>query len=355
MPTAMEFDNLLPAEGFLVCVNCMTYNQSKYIVDALDGFVMQQTDFPFIAIVVDDASTDGEQEIIKAYVEAHFDNAENTGCKRWETEDAYWAFARHKENRNCHFLTVCLKRNLFREPETKMNLLKEWMNAKYMALCEGDDYWTDSLKLRKQVEILEADASLMAVVTNSKVVDKEGNTLVEKQNNVVPENGEGRYDLRSFMYKVHNYPTASVCFRRTHVDEIARMTKHTENPYLADWPLWISLHLFGDFYYLDEVTSAYRVNPASVTHTCDRVGRAKANWTICKAVRDILPDEYDDIRKSLDKNAWMWIDLGFAYKHEKRYVRMLWCFVVAFLKDPKGLFADFQKRKQLKTELCQQQ
>ncbi len=137
------------------------------------------------------------------------------------------------------------------------------------------------------------------------------------------------------MYKVHHYPTATVCYRRTHSEEIAKMLQHTANPYLSDWTLWIALHIFGDFYYLDYVTSAYRINPTSLTHTVDRVGRSKANWTICKAVREILPDEYSDIQKSLEKTDWMWIDLAFAYRAKKQYFCMLWCFVVAFVKKPK--------------------
>lgn len=329
----------------MVGIKCMTYNQSSYIVDALNGFAMQQTNFPYIAVVIDDASTDGEQEVIKAYVDEFFDHAEETGYRQWETEDAVWTFARHKQNENCHFVAVYLKKNLYREPDKKADLVKEWNCVKYTAICEGDDFWTDSLKLQKQVDILEADKTLMGVVTDSKVVDKEGNVLKERQDGIVPGNKEGRYDLRSFIYKVHNYPTATVCYRETHVDEIARMTKHTANPYLGDWTLWISLHIFGDFYYLDEVTSAYRINPTSVTHTCDRVGRAKAHWTICKAVQDILPDEYDDIRKSLDDTSWMWRDLAFAYRSKHQYIRMFWCFFVAFVKDPKGMVEEFKRRK----------
>lgn len=333
---------------FLLNINCITYNQSAYITDALDGFAMQQTNFPFVAVVIDDASTDGEQELIKAYVDEHFDNSEESGYEQWETEEAYWLFARHKENENCHIVAVLLKKNLWREPEKKEGVVKDWCNTKYIALCEGDDYWTDPLKLKKQVDILEADDTLMAVVTNSKEVDKEGNELKAKQDNVVPENREGRYDLRSFMYKVHHYPTATVCYRRTHVDEIKKITGHTANPYLGDWTFWISLHIFGDFYYLDEVTSAYRINPTSVTHTCDRVGRAKAHWTICKAVQDILPDEYSDIRESLAEKSWMWRDLAFAYRHEKQYFRMLWCFFVAFVKNPKDFIGDYKRRRNKK-------
>ena len=137
---------------FLVSISCPTFNHSAFIRDALNGFVMQQTDFPFVAVVVDDASTDGEQEVIKAYLNEHFDFSEETGYKQWETEDAYWTFARHKKNGNCHFVTVFLKRNLFREPGKKNSVVKEWKNTKYIAICEGDDYWIDPLKLQKQVD-----------------------------------------------------------------------------------------------------------------------------------------------------------------------------------------------------------
>ncbi len=332
---------------YLVSVLCMTYNQSAYIVDALNGFAIQQTDFPFVAVIVDDASSDGEQEVIKAYIDEHFTHSEETGFKQWETNDAFWTFARHKKNENCHIVAIYLKRNLYREPEKKNAVIKEWMNAKYTAICEGDDYWTDPLKLQKQVNILEADETLMAVVTNSTEVDKEGNLLKEKRENVVPGNERGRYDLRSFMYKIHHYPTATVCYRRTHTDEIEKMLKFTHNPYLGDWTMWICLHIYGDFYYLDEVTSAYRINPTSLTHTVDRVGRSKANWTICKAIQDILPDEYDDIRRSLDNKSWMWLDLALAYRHEHQYFRMMGCLLVTFLIDPKGLIYEYKRRKKL--------
>lgn len=333
---------------FLLSISCWTYNQSAYITDAMNGFAMQQTNFPFVAVIIDDASTDGEQDVIKSYIEEHFDHSEKTGYREWETEDACWIFARHKLNENCHFVVALLKRNLFKEPEKKGAVVKEWMDTKYVAICEGDDYWTDPYKLQKQVDILEADKTLMAVVTNSTEVDKEGILLKEKMENVVPGNKQGRYDLRSFMYKIHHYPTATVCYRQTHGEEIGKMTKHMANPYLGDWTMWISLHVFGDFYYLDEVTSAYRINPTSLTHTVDRVGRSKANWTICKAVQEILPDEYDDIRRSLDNKSWMWLDLALAYRHEHQYIRMLGCLLVTFLMDPKGLINEYKRRKKLR-------
>ena len=253
--------------------------------------------------IVDDASTDKTSTVIKHYVSENFDLDDDSVGYDKDTDYGHVTFARHKTNENCYFAVIYLNDNHYSQKKSKLPYLTEWLDTKYIALCEGDDYWTDPLKLQKQIDILESDNSLMAVVTNSKVVNKEGNELKAKQENIVPDNKTGRYDLRSYMYKVHHYPTATVCYRRTHVDEVSKMINHLANPYLGDWTLWIALHVFGDFYYLDEVTSAYRINPTSLTHTVDRVGRSKANWSICKAVQDILPDEYDDIRNRLDQKA----------------------------------------------------
>ena len=338
-----------PSYSFKVRTYCATYNHENYIADALNGFAMQQTTFPVVYTIVDDASTDRNAEVIREFVNENFDLSNAADAFERDADYGHVTFAQHKTNKNCYFAVIYLWENHYSQRKSKNPYLTEWMNTKYVAICEGDDYWTDPLKLQKQVDILEADETLMAVATNSKVVDKEGNELKAKQDNVVPNNKQGRYDLRSFMYNVHHYPTATICYRRTHTDEISKMTRHTANPYLGDWTKWICLHIFGDFYYLDEVTSAYRINPTSLTHTYDRVGRAKAHWTICKAVQDILPDEYDDIRRSLDDTSWMWMDLAFAYRHEHQYVRMLYCFGVAFVKNPKQLIK-LLKMKRIKLE-----
>ena len=337
---------------FLVHTICLVYNHENYINDAMNGFSIQQTSFPVVSVIIDDASTDHTVDVLNHYLKDHFILDDPDAVDK-ETDYGHVTFARHKSNANCFFAVICLKENHYSKAKDKYPYYEEWANTKYVAICEGDDYWTDPLKLQKQVNILEADETLMAVVTNSKLVDKNGNELKAKQDNIVPDNKQGRYDLRSFMNNVHHYPTATVCYRRTHTEEIAGMTTHMANPYLGDWTLWIALHVFGDFYYLDQVTSAYRINPTSVTHTCDRVNRAKANWKICKSVQEILPDTYDDIRKSLDAKDWMWKDLAFAHKHERHFFRMLWCFFMAFLHNPKCLWELFTINKKRKHQLSE--
>ena len=84
---------------YLVGVECMTFNQSKYILDALNGFVMQQTNFLFVVMVVDDASTDGEQEVIRQFVSEQFDLADTNISYEKETDYAYITYAQHKTNK----------------------------------------------------------------------------------------------------------------------------------------------------------------------------------------------------------------------------------------------------------------
>ena len=87
-------------QNMKLCVSCFTYNQSRYIVDAMNGFTMQQTSFPFVCIVMDDASTDGETEVIKKYINQHFEVVDNMEVKE-DTDDYVMTLVRHKKNQNC--------------------------------------------------------------------------------------------------------------------------------------------------------------------------------------------------------------------------------------------------------------
>ena len=299
----------------LVAIQCLVYNHEPYLRDCLNGFVSQQTSFSFVAIVHDDASTDNSVAIIKEFAEKYPDI----------------------------IIPIYEKENLYRKPNGSLmktvHAALDKTGSKYIAICEGDDYWTDPLKLQKQIEILESNSDLIACVTNTCKVDKKGNLLEQKKENVVQGNKEGIYDIYDF-FKMpqHQYPTATIVYRAIHQNEIRSKFRHTENPFLGDWTLWIILHSYGKFYYLDEVTAAYRTNPTSLTHTVNRVARAKASREICHNVADVLPEQYADIAADLRKTNWVWISLIFAYKAEKRYFGMLGSFIMAATLCPKSLW-----------------
>lgn len=114
----------------MVNISCMTYNHENYIEDALKGFVMQKTNFPFCALVIDDASTDGTADIIRRYEKGYPDIIKG----------------------------VYLTENHYSKKKSKKPYFQPWRErSKYIAICEGDDYWTDPLKLQKQVDFLEAN------------------------------------------------------------------------------------------------------------------------------------------------------------------------------------------------------
>lgn len=139
---------------FFVNVRCFTYNHSLYIRDCLDGFCMQQTSFPYVCAVVDDASNDGEQEIIKSYLQEHFILSDESISKEEETNDYQLIFAQHKTNPNCYFAVYFLKYNHYSIKKPKLPYLQAWNSIKYCAICEGDDFWISPHKLQRQVDFL---------------------------------------------------------------------------------------------------------------------------------------------------------------------------------------------------------
>lgn len=175
----------------LVSISCFTYNHEPYIRQCLDGFVMQKTNFKFVAIVHDDASTDRTADIIREY-EAKYPEIIKP---IYETENQY-----SKKDGSIGRI---------------MNAAIDATGAKYIAMCEGDDYWTDPYKLQKQVDILEKDGTLMACVANCSVVDNNGQTINEVRGGVVKDDVEGRYNLRRFFDNAHQYPALSVTFDYT--------------------------------------------------------------------------------------------------------------------------------------------
>lgn len=141
---------------FLVRVNCMTYNHTKYICEALDGFCMQETNFPFICTIIDDASTDGEQELLKAYLQEHFDMDNKEVVRNEEYDTHSLIFAQHKENKSCFFAVIFLKYNHHSIRKSKQPYAGKWRDIKYYAPCEGDDFWISPYKLQRQVDFMES-------------------------------------------------------------------------------------------------------------------------------------------------------------------------------------------------------
>ena len=140
--------------NYMVCIESITFNHAPYIVDCMNGFTMQQTDFSYVCCFMDDASTDGAPDIIRKYIQENFNLEDESVVRKKETNDYVFWFAQHKTNKNCYFAVYFLKYNHYKVKKNKRLYIEEWHdNATYIAFCEGDDYWTAPLKLQKQFDL----------------------------------------------------------------------------------------------------------------------------------------------------------------------------------------------------------
>ena len=236
---------------YMVCVSCMTFNHVNYIEDAMNGFTIQETTFPFVCTIIDDASTDGEQEVIKKYLQAHFDLDDNSTVRNEENDDYVLTFAQHKTNKNCYFAVLYLKYNHYSIKKPRIPYVAEWNDAKYIALCEGDDYWTYPQKLQKQVDYMEEhDDCVMCTHAAYWSIEgemrKRGCKYLEERDLTTDEvirNG-GEY-----------LATCSLVFRRVLYDDKPEWRIRSD---VGDYPLQILGSLRGALHFFPEIMCVYR-------------------------------------------------------------------------------------------------
>lgn len=280
---------------FKVTVSCMTYNQSKYITDAMNGFTMQQTSFPFVCTIVDDASTDDEQEVISKYVEDNFDFSEGSVAYHKETDYANITYAQHKANKNCYFAVLYLKENHYSQSKDKMGYLSEWRDiCEYEALCEGDDYWIVPDKLEMQVEFLDKNENYGLVYTRTQ--------HLLTTNQLINEPLLNRCDTRSLL-KSNPIRTLTVLLR---IKLYKQYTDYTINvfQYSYDYPMFLWFSYYSKIKYFDKITGVYRILANSASHS-DNPNNVYKFQETCLKVRmhwaeivglDLSVYEYDHLR-----------------------------------------------------------
>lgn len=247
---------------FKVCCRCFTFNQAKYITDAMNGFTMQQTQFPVVCTIVDDASTDGEQEVIRKYVEENFDFSEGSAAYHKETDYAFITYAQHKTNKNCYFAVLYLKENHYSQRKSKMGYLSEWRDmCEYEALCEGDDYWIDPMKIQIQVDYMDNHPDCGMTRTDVNVLyDK---NCILKHN--VFENGDFPNCKNTFIdYILYGYWSATCTWMiRRNLDIYYPLPPDCFN---GDLALMIKVIKVSDVKYISHATAVYRVLAESASH-----------------------------------------------------------------------------------------
>ena len=278
---------------YKVCIRCYTYNQSQYIEDAMNGFVMQETDFPFVATIVDDASTDETPQVITNYLQRLFNLDDSSVAFQEENDYGTVFFAQHKTNLNCFFAVVLLKENHHSKRKSKRQYLSRWINeVPFIALCEGDDYWTDSLKLQKQVDYLDAHPDCMLCVHCSQWRIGDGFYPGGCQN-TEPKDFPVE-DL--ILYGGLHFATASF-FYRVELDN--EKPEWRRKAGVGDFPLEILAGLLGKVHYLPDIMCVYRY-------------QAKGSWSDNQQ----MSENYIAFQKN--KIKWMTLlDEATDYKYQK--------------------------------------
>ena len=233
-------------QDIMVSVICTTYNHEKYIRKCLDGFIMQETDFPYEVLVHDDASTDNTASIVREYEKLYSDIIKPI----YQTENQY------SKGR------LITRDIVF--PKCK---------GKYIALCEGDDYWTDPLKLQKQVTALETHPDcFMCVCKAERVSEDESEILGYYPGFPLNESVIESDRFLNIIFKEYTFQTSSYVFYA------ALYKKYAENT-----PDFVRTCPVGDMAYLLYFGYAGNVYYCKDTMTCYRMGSI-GSWT--ERIRD---------------------------------------------------------------------
>jgi glycosyltransferase involved in cell wall biosynthesis len=219
----------------MVSVCMITYNHEAFITQAIEGVLMQRVDFKFELIIGEDCSTDSTRGISEDYANKFPDIIK----------------------------LLPSERNLGMMP----NFIRA-LNActgRYIALCEGDDYWTDPYKLQKQVDFLEANPAYGLVHTNYSMLLEENNMITGKR----LDNKDNLYNNITFSRLLlgNLIGTLTVCFNKNIFRNFSLDYTRFE---MGDYPIWLEFAYHSKIGFIDDNTGVYRVKGNSVSNNKDR-------------------------------------------------------------------------------------
>lgn len=248
----------------LVSVTVATYQHVNYIKQCLEGILMQKTNFPYEIIVGEDGSVDGTQDICKEYAEKY--------------PDKIRLYIRDRK------LSQFVAEN---GEVTRFNGIWNRMSArgKYIAWCEGDDYWIDPLKLQKQVDFMEGHPDYGLVYGGAKVFYQSRN---EYGKNLI---GSSCLDVDDLLI-ANRVVTLTTCFHRTlylhYVNEIMPLLDRSK---MGDYPLWLYIAFHSKLHFFSEPLGVYRVLDESVSH--NRNAREEAEFVLSSySIKKMFVEKY---------------------------------------------------------------
>lgn len=247
----------------LVSITCTAYNHEKFIRDTIEGFLMQKTTFPFEILIHDDASTDNTAEIIKEYELKYPDLI----------KPIY-----QKENQLSKGISIILNYTL---PRAK---------GKYIAMCEGDDFWTDPDKLQKQIDFLESNSDYSLCVGGYKSVNvhtKEEEEVIKIPNGVIKDNEGYTFTLSDTR---NNWITKTLTLVFRNKSEILKQLGQYKS--IRDVHLIYHILKTGKGYYFTEVMGTYRIHKGGIFSMRNKDSKLIKHYQIYKELYLVNHDEY---------------------------------------------------------------
>lgn len=221
----------------LVSIKCMTFNHENYIAQCIDGFLMQKTNFPFEILIHDDCSTDKTESIVREY-EKRFPKIIKG---LYETENQW------QKGCGAHHIKIDAA-----------------IKGKYIALCEGDDYWIDENKLQMQVDFLEKNPEYGMCYTKAKQYIQSNHKFNKR---VIGSCFDGFEDL---LKNGNRIPTLTSVYRKDLLDKYQKDIQPSDKGWLmGDYPMWLYFSHESKVKFIDEVTAVYRVLENSASHSLD--------------------------------------------------------------------------------------
>lgn len=246
----------------MVSICCTTYNHANFIRDTIEGFLIQETDFPIEIIVHDDASLDNTQVILRQY------NKQYPGLIRLILQETNQYSKGLKPNLNFVF------------PKAR---------GKYIALCEGDDCWTDPLKLQKQINILEKNPEYSLVVGGYKNISVNTGEEVEVVKRLRECDHELGYSF-SLLDTLNGWitKTLTAVFRRNDLN----LDEFREYRYSRDINLFYHLLKTGKGFYITDVLGVYRIHEGGVNSMRQGMVNQNNAYRIYRELFEVNRDEF---------------------------------------------------------------
>ncbi len=244
----------------LVSVCCAAYNQKEYIAETIEGLLLQETSFQYEILIHDDASTDGTKEIIESYAAKYPDKI----LPFYQEENQY-----SRGNKRIFALYLFPK-----------------CRGKYIAICEGDDYWIAKDKLQRQVSFLEENPDYSICFHDAFIAfdKKVSETRICDFNQPETSRLEDIV-LRNFI------PNVSVLYRKNKILE--NLPEWYMGLPLGDWPLHILTAQFGKIKYFNDVMSVYRMHSSSVWTARAGIPQLQAELKVYKNVNSYFNGQYE--------------------------------------------------------------